>query len=115
MPKGLIAPEESPLSAALREFAEETGHHPRGEFFPVGKARQQGGKIVHGWAVQGDWDTADLKSNTFEMEWPPRSRRLQSFPEIDRVAWFNIADARLKILKGQGSFHRSPVEGARSD
>ena len=104
IPKGLIAPGEPPLSAARREFAEETGHHPRGELIPLGEARQPGGKIVHVWAVQGDWDTADLQSNTFEMEWPPRSGRRHLFPEIDRAAWFCIADARQKILKGQALF-----------
>jgi predicted NUDIX family NTP pyrophosphohydrolase len=104
IPKGLIAPGEKPLAAARREFAEETGHHPRGETISLGNAKQPGGKIVHVWAVQDDWDTAGLQSNTFEMEWPPRSGRRQSFPEIDRADWFNIADARLKILKGQAIF-----------
>jgi predicted NUDIX family NTP pyrophosphohydrolase len=104
IPKGLIAPGENPLAAARREFAEETGHHPRGETIPLGNAKQPGGKIVHVWAVQDDWDTAGLQSNTFQMEWPPRSGRRQSFPEIDRADWFNIADARLKILKGQAIF-----------
>ncbi len=104
IPKGLISPGESPLSAARREFAEETGHHPQGELIPLGEARQPGGKVVYAWAVQDDWDTAKLQSNTFEMEWPPRSGRRQSFPEIDRAAWFTIADARGKILKGQALF-----------
>ena len=81
MPKGPIAPEELPLSAALREFAEETGIIPAANFFRSAK-RQQGGKIVHGWAVQGDWDTADLKSNTFEMEWPPCSGGCNHFPRL---------------------------------
>jgi predicted NUDIX family NTP pyrophosphohydrolase len=104
IPKGLIVPGETPLAAAKREFAEETGHHPSGEAIPLGEARQPGGKIVHIWAVQDDWDTALLQSNMFEMEWPPRSGRRQSFPEIDRAAWFKVADARLKILKGQAVF-----------
>jgi predicted NUDIX family NTP pyrophosphohydrolase len=104
IPKGLIGPGETPLAAARREFAEETGYHPHGETITLGNAKQPGGKIVHVWAVQDDWDTAGLQSNMFEMEWPPRSRRRQSFPEIDRAAWFDIADARLKILKGQAIF-----------
>ena len=104
IPKGLIAPGETPLAAAKREFTEETGHNPRRETISLGDARQPGGKIVHVWAVEDDWDTAGLQSNTFEMEWPPRSGRRQSFPEIDRAAWFNVAEARPKILKGQAIF-----------
>jgi predicted NUDIX family NTP pyrophosphohydrolase len=104
IPKGLISPGETPLAAARREFAEETGHRPQGETIPLGNARQPGGKIVHIWAVQEDWDTALLQSNMFEMEWPPRSGRRQSFPEIDRAGWFDVAAARLKILKGQADF-----------
>ena len=104
IPKGLIGPGESPLSAAQREFAEETGYRPGGEAIPLGSAKQPGGKVVHVWAIEEDWDPADLQSNTFEMEWPPRSGRRQSFPEIDRAPWFSIAEARLKILKGQAVF-----------
>jgi predicted NUDIX family NTP pyrophosphohydrolase len=104
IPKGLIAPDEEPIAAARREFAEETGHHPVGELIPLGEARQPGGKLIHVWAVHGDWNPADLQSNTFEMEWPPRSGRPQSFPEIDRAAWFGVSDAQLKILKGQAVF-----------
>src|SRR6185436_13192887 len=104
IPKGLIGPSESPLSAAKREFAEETGHCPSGQAIPLGSAKQPGGKVVHVWAIEGDCDPADLQSNTFEMEWPPRSGRRQSFPEIDLASWFGIAEARLKILKGQALF-----------
>ena len=71
IPKGLIAEGESPLAAAKREFAEETGHRPRGKARPLGEAKQPGGKIVHVWAVEGDWEAARLKSNMFELEWPP--------------------------------------------
>ena len=104
IPKGLIGADEAPLSAARREFAEETGYDPDGDFRPLGEARQPGGKIVQAWAVEGDWDPALISSNTFEMEWPPRSGRRRNFPEIDRAAWFGIADARRKILKGQAVF-----------
>jgi predicted NUDIX family NTP pyrophosphohydrolase len=104
IPKGLIATGETPLAAAKREFAEETGHSPRGKSVPLGEAKQPGGKIVHIWAVDDDWDDADLKSNMFEMEWPPRSGRRQMFPELDRASWFRIDEARMKILKGQVVF-----------
>jgi predicted NUDIX family NTP pyrophosphohydrolase len=90
--------------AAKREFAEETGHCPSGQTIPLGSAKQPGGKVVHVWAIQGDWNPADLQSNTFEMEWPPRSGQRRSFPEIDRASWFGIAEARRKILKGQAVF-----------
>jgi predicted NUDIX family NTP pyrophosphohydrolase len=95
---------ESPLAAAKREFAEETGHKPRGQARPLGEAKQPGGKIVHVWAIEGDWDAGRLKSNMFEMEWPPRSGRRQTFPELDRAAWFGIHEAHSKILKGQAVF-----------
>ena len=104
IPKGLIAPGESPLTAARREFAEETGHHPKGEPVSLGHATQPGGKVVHVWAVREDWDAGRLRSNSFEMEWPPKSGRRQVFPELDRADWFLISEAREKILKGQAIF-----------
>jgi predicted NUDIX family NTP pyrophosphohydrolase len=100
----LVASGESPLAAARREFAEETGHHPNGKFVSLGDAKQPGGKIVHVWAVHEDWDAGQLRSNTFEIEWPPKSGRRQAFPELDRAAWFQISEARQKILKGQTIF-----------
>jgi predicted NUDIX family NTP pyrophosphohydrolase len=103
IPKGLIE-DETPLAAAKREFSEETGHTPRGKSLPLGEAKQPGGKIVHVWAVEDDWDATNLQSNTFEMEWPPRSGQRQKFPELDRAAWFDIAEAKTKILKGQAVF-----------
>lgn len=104
IPKGLIDAGEDPRAAALREFTEETGYRPAADLLALGSARQPGGKLVHAWAVQDDWDAAGLRSNTFEMEWPPRSGKRQKFPEIDRAAWFGIAEARSRILKGQAVF-----------
>jgi predicted NUDIX family NTP pyrophosphohydrolase len=104
IPKRLIGADEAPLSAARREFTEETGYGPDGNFLSLGEARQPGGKVVHTWAIEGDWDPALIRSNTFEIEWPPRSGRRGTFPEIDRAGWFGIADARRKILKGQTVF-----------
>lgn len=112
IPKGLIDADEVPLSAARREFAEETGYLPDGDFLPLGEARQPGGKLVHAWAIEGDWDPALIQSNTFDIEWPPRSGRRRTFPEIDRAAWFGIAAARRKILKGQVVFVDRLLESA---
>jgi predicted NUDIX family NTP pyrophosphohydrolase len=101
IPKGEIGEGEDPLVAARREVAEETGAMPDGLFLPLTPVRQAGGKIVQAWAVECDLDPADIKSNTFEIEWPPRSGRRRPFPEIDRAAWFSIPAARTKILRGQ--------------
>ena len=84
----MIAEGETPLADAKREFTEEKGHRPRGKATPLDEANQPGGKIVHVWAVQGDWDAGSLKNNMFEMEWPPKSGRPQNFPELDRAGWF---------------------------
>jgi predicted NUDIX family NTP pyrophosphohydrolase len=101
IPKGEYADGEDPLAAAKREFAEETGLIPSGDFVPLGEVRQPGGKVVSAWAVEGDFDTKLLRSNTFSMPWPPGSGKLQEFPEIDRAGWFALEIARRKILKGQ--------------
>ena len=90
-----------PLAAARREFEEETGCHVDGDFIAIGSFRQPGGKIVTAFAVEGDFDVAALRSNTFTIEWPPRSGRQASFPEVDRAEWFSPAAARVKLLKGQ--------------
>jgi predicted NUDIX family NTP pyrophosphohydrolase len=101
IPKGEYDESEDPLAAAKRELAEETGLAPAGDFIPLGEIRQPGGKVVTAWAVAGDCDPASLHSNTFSMPWPPGSKRLQEFPEIDRAEWFGLEAARRKILKGQ--------------
>jgi predicted NUDIX family NTP pyrophosphohydrolase len=103
IPKGEIDPgeESDPLRVARREFEEETGQQIEGAFLPLTPVRQAGGKVVAAWAVEGDLDVSRLHSNSFELEWPPRSGRRQSFPEVDRAEWFPIAEARRRILKGQ--------------
>jgi predicted NUDIX family NTP pyrophosphohydrolase len=101
IPKGEIGPDEEPLVAARREFREETGLDASGEFIPLGAVRQSGAKIVHAWAFEGDFDVSMVRSNLFEMPWPPKSGKMQSFPEIDRAEWFSVEMARKKILKGQ--------------
>lgn len=100
VPKGEIDEDEEPLAAAIREFREETGFTIDGEFRPLRPVRLASGKNVVAWAVEGDCDPAHLQSNTFEMEWPPRTGRRQSFPEVDRADWFTIEEARGKIMKG---------------
>lgn len=101
IPKGEYGEDEDPLAAAKREFAEETGLTPRGDFIPLGEIRQRGGKVVTAWAAEGDCDTSCVRSNTFSMPWPPGSGKLQEFPEIDRAEWFPVETARRKILIGQ--------------
>lgn len=102
IPKGEYDDAEDPFAAAQREFAEELGvPAPSGATTPLGEVIQSGGKHVIAWAVEGDLDPAAAVSNTFEMEWPPRSGRRATFPELDRVAWWGLDDARAKILAGQ--------------
>jgi predicted NUDIX family NTP pyrophosphohydrolase len=101
IPKGEFAADEDPLQAAKREFAEETGLTPQGTFVVLPPLQQPGGKIVHAFAIEGDCDPAAIVSNSFTLEWPPRSGRRQEFPEVDRAAWFPLAAAREKIHKGQ--------------
>jgi predicted NUDIX family NTP pyrophosphohydrolase len=106
IPKGLAdcAADPDLLATAQREFTEETGFTAEGPFLPLRPVTQTSGKIVHAFACAGDFDPAELASNTFEIEWPPRSRRRASFPEVDRAEWFTIAQARQKILSGQLGF-----------
>jgi predicted NUDIX family NTP pyrophosphohydrolase len=104
IPKGLVDEGEDPLGAAVRECHEELGVAVSGEFRALAPLKQPGGKVVLAWAVEADFDPRTLKSNTFELEWPPRSGKRQEFPEVDQAAWFTPEAARLKILKGQAPF-----------
>ena len=99
--KGLVEEGEDRLDAARREFEEETGGRPEGEFVHLEPVRQSGGKRVHAFALRGEFDPRSFRSNTFEMEWPPRSGVRTSFPEADRCAWMPIEVARTRILAGQ--------------
>jgi predicted NUDIX family NTP pyrophosphohydrolase len=101
IPKGEAAPGEDLLARARQEFHEETGFVAEGRFQALPPIRQAGGKIVHAWAIAGDCDAAAIKSNTFTLEWPPRSGRIAEFPEVDRAGWFDLPTARRKIIKGQ--------------
>jgi predicted NUDIX family NTP pyrophosphohydrolase len=104
IPKGEYEPDEEPLQAAGREFTEETGLEPRGSFIALTPVRQRGGKLVSAWAFGGDCDPGSLRSNTFTMEWPPRSGKMAEFPEIDRAAWYTIEEAQKRILPAQLPF-----------
>lgn len=99
--KGEFQEGEDPLAAARREFEEETGFRPAGEVLALEPVRQSGGKKVYAWALEADLDPSAVKSDTFSMEWPPGSGRRQEFPEVDRAAWFEIGEARRKILASQ--------------
>ena len=101
IPKGQVNPGEDELAAAIREFSEETGAVPAGIPEDLGAFRQPGGKIVRAFALEGDVDPAELRSNLFALEWPPRSGTIREFPEADRAAWFGPAEARRKALRGQ--------------
>ncbi|UWU23621.1 NUDIX domain-containing protein (plasmid) [Rhizobium sp. CB3060] len=104
IPKGEYPEDEAAETAARREFAEEMGRLPEGKLQPLGDLRQKGGKRVTAFALEGEFDVATLSSNLFEIEWPPGSGRLQSFPEVDRAEWFTLSDARRKILGSQLPF-----------
>src|SRR5262245_24615092 len=101
IPKGEYADTEDPEAAARREFTEETGWTIDGELRPLGEITQKAGKAVTAFAVEGDFDATTLESNSFEMEWPPKSGRKASFPEVDRAGWFGLDEAREKMIEGQ--------------
>jgi len=101
IPKGEFEAGEDPLEAAKREFKEETGFAVEGNFIELTPVKQPGGKVVYAWAVMGDCEAESIKSNTFSLEWPPRSGKRKEFPEVDRAGWFTPEVAREKILKGQ--------------
>jgi predicted NUDIX family NTP pyrophosphohydrolase len=102
VPKGEYGAGEDPFAVALREFEEELGSPvPATEFLPLGEVRQAGGKVFTAWAAEGALDAEAARSNTFTLEWPPRSGRTQEFPEIDRAAWVTVDEARTKLVRGQ--------------
>ena len=102
IPKGEHEPSDDPLQTALREFEEETGQAPPADgLLDLGSVTQRGGKVIHAWAASGDLDPATVRSNTFTMEWPPRSGKRREFPEVDRAAWFDPSTARQKLVSAQ--------------
>jgi predicted NUDIX family NTP pyrophosphohydrolase len=101
IPKGEYTTDELPLDAAQREFQEETGHPVSGPFLELAPAKQPSGKVIQAYAVEGDIDPSAIRSNTFSMEWPPRSGTMSEFPEIDKGNWFGIPEARRKLFTGQ--------------
>jgi predicted NUDIX family NTP pyrophosphohydrolase len=104
IPKGNVEAGEDILAAAIREFTEETGLVPEGPFISLGEITQRSGKRVHGWAFRGTCDPGSIRSNTFEIEWPPNSGRRESFPEVDKAAFFTVAMAKQKILPAEEPF-----------
>ena len=104
IPKGELEEGADALATAQREFQEETGSRLEGQFIPLAPLKQPSGKLVYAWTVRGDIDASSIRSNTFALEWPPRSGQRQEFPEVDRGEWFSIAMAKSKILPGQRGF-----------
>jgi predicted NUDIX family NTP pyrophosphohydrolase len=105
IPKGEHEVGEDPQACALREFEEETGTKPHaGELVDLGTVRQKSGKVVQAWALEGDLDASAIRSNTFSLQWPPRSGRMQEFPEVDRAEWFGLVEARQRINPAQAAF-----------
>lgn len=104
IPKGEIQPGEEPILAAQREFEEEIGLKPQGNFIELKPITQKGGKIVHAWAFEGECDTESIRSNTFQMEWPPHSGKFETCPEVDRAGFFRMAEAKEKINPAQMAF-----------
>jgi len=106
VPKGEIEAGEDVLKAAQREFREETGIEPRGPFLPLGSVKNKSGKTVTAWAFEGDCDPTQIRSNTFRMEWPPRSGKTAEFPEVDRAAFFGLNEAQVKMNAAESEFLR---------
>lgn len=104
IPKGQFTNSESPIAAARREFEEEMGSPPSGDFVELGTIKQPSGKVVHAFTAASDFDVTTVRSNLFSLEWPPKSGKFADFPEVDRAGWFSIDEARVKILKGQQPF-----------
>ena len=104
IPKGEVEDGEDPLQAAKREFTEETGFSISGEFRSLYPLKQPSEKIIYAWAIEADCDPGQIRSNLFSLEWPPKSGKIQQYPEVDRAEWFNISEARNKILAGQMGF-----------
>jgi predicted NUDIX family NTP pyrophosphohydrolase len=115
IPKGEAEPGEDLLAVAQREFEEELGFEPTGDFTELAPVKQKGGKIVHAWAFKGDCDPSEINSNTFTMEWPPKSGRQVEFPEIDRAEFFDPETARRKIVSGQVGLLEELVQRLRND
>jgi predicted NUDIX family NTP pyrophosphohydrolase len=104
LPKGELTEDEPAFETAKREFREETGMAIDGQFTELKPVKQRGGKTVLAWAVEGDFDPSRLRSNTFSIEWPPKSGKIRTFPEVDRAEWFPVAEARNRILEAQADF-----------
>jgi predicted NUDIX family NTP pyrophosphohydrolase len=104
IPKGQYEIAEDPLVVARREFYEETGSHVSGPFIPLTPLKQPSGKVIAAWAVEGDLDAGAIRSNTFSLEWPPKSGKHQEFPEVDRAGWYDLSLAAMKLLPGQRAF-----------
>lgn len=114
IPKGLVE-NDAVETCARREFMEETGFRAAGALIPLTPLKQKSGKLVHAFALEADFDLTGFKSNAFELEWPPRSGQLQKFPEVDRIAWFDMTTARRKILPGQRAFLEDLERMLKSD
>jgi predicted NUDIX family NTP pyrophosphohydrolase len=117
IPKGEYSEGEHPLEAARREFSEETGFTALGPFTKLATLRQPSGKLISAWAMEGEFDPVALRSNTFAMEWPPRSGKQAQFPEVDRAGWFGAAEAKRKLIRGQVGFidELSRLQRSRQD
>lgn len=115
IPKGEHGPDEDPLDAARREFSEETGFTAAGPFQPLTPLKQKSGKLIQAFACESEVAPEDLRSNTFSLEWPPHSGEFKEFPEVDRAAWFPLAEARKKIHPGQAGFLEELMELLEED